>query len=138
MAIHNGTVTIAPRVAVAVIICLLVGVRNEPDITPIGYTCFGQLDPLSQNQAAVQVVLDRLIDNTADRAYNYYTSSRRGGARCFGHAICRNTIPHEDCITCLIVAETILQMTCGFPGSARLKLVDCGLRWQFNRYVDDI
>lgn len=112
--------------------------RAIPDLEELASYCNVETyDPLSDYEAAVDVVCENLILNTARNSYKYFTRFIMNDEDCYGFAECRRSLPAQECTDCLHVADTKLIEQCPFGVGASITLKDCYIRYEDYPFLEN-
>lgn len=116
-------------IVMSVIVWLSMNAMANPNVGYVNHTCEGKNDPNGDYQAALDIVIPRVITRTAKREYNYCAWKRIKETHAFGCGACNGLIPKQDCRVCLRVADQELYKICGLPTRAFIELVDCRMKF---------
>ncbi|PKI78903.1 hypothetical protein CRG98_000707 [Punica granatum] len=102
-------------------------VRADPDTSELEYHCNNAVyDPNSGYRASVDDTLRDVVANTADKAYDYYTSHPAPDNQIvYGHGACNGALSHVDCQACVSYAFPKLINHCAYSVGAQIKVKDC-------------
>ncbi|KAI4367596.1 hypothetical protein MLD38_023317 [Melastoma candidum] len=104
------------------------------DSTPLLLSCGGVIQPLSDYQAGVEVVVRDLIRWTPQSRFNYYNKYEKDNTEVYGHATCNVLLSVADCGNCLRSVNSYRISHCTFVDFAQAKFVDCEMTFDNRRF----
>ncbi|KAI4370321.1 hypothetical protein MLD38_018684 [Melastoma candidum] len=86
-----------------------------------------------------ETLVQKIVDNTPDAdGYEYYTTDKYYSVDFFGHGVCIEGMPREDCSACLKAARDNLWSNCTkWSVGAQIQLQGCRIRYEKYHFNND-
>lgn len=102
---------------------------------PVNTLCSTRLMPDLKYKIAVGQVLQKVIEKTPYKGYNFYAQTPWPEI-VYGHAACNGEIKLVECRSCVDAAGSMLLDRCPNSMGAQMELNDCRIRWESYPFSD--